>query len=81
MSIQFSNRYTSEVKMLSLFDYLGRPAGKELGKLVATYGIIKNTKFDTRQVSTPNFKGTVLLYTREFLDEYFNLYKQHLNNK
>ena len=39
--------------MLSLYDYLGRAAGKELGKHVAAYAHNQKTKIETRQVSNP----------------------------
>ena len=61
----------SENKMLSLFDYLGYPAGKELGAQVAAYAKIRKAKCDTRYVSNPKYTGDVMLYTKEFLDEYF----------
>lgn len=57
--------------MLSLFDYLGYPAGNELGKQVADYAAIRKTKYDTRSVSTKTYTGPVMLYTQEFLDEFF----------
>ena len=61
----------SENKMLSLFDYLGYPAGKELGAQVAAYAKIRKAKCDTRYVSNPKYTGDVMMYEREFLDEYF----------
>jgi hypothetical protein len=58
-------------EMISLFDYLGYAAGNELGKQVAEYGKIRKTAFGRRQVNTKKYKGEVLLYTREFLNEFF----------
>lgn len=58
-------------EMISLFDYLGYAAGNELGKQVAEYGKLKNTTFSRRQVDNKKYKGEVMLYTREFLDEFF----------
>ena len=60
-----------ENKMLSLYDYLGYPAGKELGAQVAAYAKIRKAKCDTRYVSNPKYTGDVMMYEREFLDEYF----------
>jgi hypothetical protein len=60
-----------ENKMLSLYDYLGYAAGKELGEQVAKYAKIRKAKCDTRYVSNPKYTGDVMLYTKEFLDEYF----------
>jgi len=61
----------SENKMLSLFDYLGYPAGNELGEQVAAYAKIRKAKCNTRYVSNPKYTGNVMMYTKEFLDEYF----------
>jgi hypothetical protein len=61
--------------MLSLFDYLGYPAGNELGKQVADYAKIRKAKCSTRYVSNPSYTGTVMLYEKDFLDEYFGVKK------
>ena len=61
--------------MLSLFDYLGYPAGKELGEQVAAYAKIRKAKCSTRHVSTLTYTGPVMLYTKEFLNEYFETKK------
>jgi len=58
-------------EFLSLYDYLNRPAGKELGKQVAAEAKATNQPVRTRKVETRTYKGEVLLYTREFLNEYF----------
>ena len=62
-------------KLLSLFDYLGYPAGKELGEQVAAYAKIRKTKCSTRHVTTLTYTGPVMLYTKEFLNEYFEAKK------
>ena len=46
-------------KLLSLFDYLGYPAGKELGEQVAAYAKIRKTKCSTRHVKTITYTGPV----------------------
>jgi hypothetical protein len=61
--------------MMSLFDYLGYPAGKELGKQVGEYAKIRKAKFNTRYISNPGYTGEVMLYEKEFLDEYFEAKK------
>jgi hypothetical protein len=60
---------------MSLFDYLGHAAGSELGKQVAEYAKIRNAKHSTRYVSNPSYSGEVMLYEKEFLDEYFGVKK------
>jgi len=62
-------------KLISLFDYLGYPAGNELGEQVAAYAKIRKAKCSTRHVSTRTYTGPVMLYTREFLNEYFEAKK------
>lgn len=62
-------------KLLSLYDYLGYAAGKELGEQVAAYAKVRKTICSVRYVSNPKYTGKVMLYTKEFLDEYFEVKK------
>ena len=62
-----------ENKMLSLYDYLGRPAGSDLGKEVAKSATIAKIKLDVRYVSNPKYTGDVFLYPKYWLDEYFKV--------
>lgn len=57
---------------ISLYDFLGRAAGGELGKEV--YAKAKALKQETqiRQIKTRNYDGNIVLYKRSFLSEYFN---------
>ena len=57
--------------MISLYDYLGRAAGPELGKRVASAAAAKNIPFNSRYVETKTYTGEILLYPKSFLDEYF----------
>lgn len=59
-------------EFISLYDYLKRAAGSELGKQVASYAAVKKIPHKTRYVSNPSYTGEVMLYPPEFLDEYFN---------
>ena len=59
------------MNMISLYDYLGRAAGPDLGKQVATAAAKAGVKGETRQVSNPVYTGPVMLYPRSFLDLYF----------
>ena len=61
--------------LISLYDYLGYPAGRELGKQVANYGKIRKTSFGRKQVNTKTYNGEVILYLPEFLDEFFTVKK------
>ena len=59
-------------EMLSLYDYLGRAAGRKLGEQVAAYAKLRKARFGTREVSNPAYQGIVQTYTKAFLDECFN---------
>ena len=61
--------------MISLFDYLGHAAGSELGKKVNAYACIRQTETGLRYVENPVYKGKIMLYTREFLNEFFTVQK------
>jgi len=56
----------------SLYDYLGRAAGSELGKQVAEAAMRDGIKLQTRQVSNPKYEGVVMLYPSDWLSNYFN---------
>ena len=58
--------------MKSLFDYLGRAAGKQLGLEVAIYARQQKTQIETRQITNPVYSGTVNLYNEDFLLSFFN---------
>jgi hypothetical protein len=61
----------STLEMMSLFDYLGHPAGGELGKQVAKVASKCNVVASVRHVSTKTYKGPVMLYPKGFLNWYF----------
>jgi hypothetical protein len=63
--------YKMESEYLSLYDYLGRAAGGELGKAVADAASKAKVGFQTKEVSNPRYTGTVMMYPKFFLDEYF----------
>ena len=72
------NNYTTtttmdkSLDMLSLFDYLGHPAGPKLGKAVAASATKQKINTEVRQVTNKNYSGPILLYPKYFLDSYFN---------
>ena len=61
--------------MMSLYDYLGRAAGPELGKEVCEVAVKLKETIKEREIDNPKYKGNVHLYRREFLDEYFKTKK------
>lgn len=63
---------TQELIFSSLYEFLGKPAGKELGAQVyeAAKGMGVTTR--TREISNPKYTGKVVLYPQRFLYSYFN---------
>ena len=61
-----------EIEMVSLFDYLKKPAGPELGKQVASAAMNEKIRMESKQVANPKYKGNILMYPKTWLDEYFN---------
>ena len=55
----------------SLYDYLGRAAGRKLGREVNESAKRRCIPTNTRQVSNPKYEGVVSLYPKWFLDEFF----------
>lgn len=60
------------MEMLSLYDYLNKAAGAELGKKVAREATKQGVLVESRQIQNPKYTGKILMYPREFLDNYFN---------
>ena len=59
------------MEMISLYDYLGRAAGPDLGKQVATAAAKAGVKHEIREVSNSKYTGPIMLYPKSFLDLYF----------
>ena len=59
--------------MISLYDYLGKPAGKELGANVYSSASTKKVPCTIREISNPKYKGKVMIYPKSFLDQYFQV--------
>ena len=56
----------------SLYEYLGRPAGSNLGDEVNKVAIRQNQRYVTQEVDMSRYKGEVFCYTKKFLKEYFD---------
>jgi len=65
------NKKNENMNMISLYDYLGRAAGPDLGKTVATAAAKAGIKSEIREVSHVGYKGPIMLYPRQFLDNFF----------
>ena len=57
--------------MMSLYDYLGKAAGAELGAKVAAYAQLRKQKFTQKDLDHPGNTGKIQMYTKEFIEEYF----------
>lgn len=67
--------------MLSLYDYLGRPAGSPLGKQVFDFARIMGAKVGTKIVNNSPYKsGTIMTYEKKFLDQFFKAKKLFTSN-
>ena len=61
----------NSMTMKSLYDYLGRAAGPDLGQEVANAARKAGVKGEIREVSNPKYRGPVMLWPTAFLDLYF----------
>ena len=59
------------MEYLSLYDYLGKAAGSELGLEVSAEAKKQGIEIKTKEVSNPNYEGTIQMYPKDFLDFYF----------
>ena len=59
--------------MMSLYEYLGRAAGPELGKEVAETAVKLKETIEKKYIENTRYKGEILMYRREFLDLYFGI--------
>jgi ribosomal protein L18 len=62
----------NETNCLSLFDYLGKAAGSELGKKVAEEASKNGIEYKLKDVKNINYTGKIMCYPVEFLNKYFN---------
>ena len=56
---------------VSLFDYLGKASGGELGKQVFQAAKKARIRMQTREVSNPKYTGKIMLYPKPFLEQHF----------
>jgi hypothetical protein len=70
-----------QTELISLYDYLGKAAGKELGGKVYQFANIMGAKTGTKTVShSPYQEGRIMTYERHFLDQFFNAESLFNNN-
>lgn len=58
-------------QMKSLFEFLGRPAGPELGNKVYLEALKQKVTISNRIVKTKRYEGEVKIYPTYFLEMYF----------
>lgn len=68
----FKEYCMNQTNFMSLYDYLGRAAGPELGYSVARVAHKQNQPVKIRQVENAKYKGNINLYDENFIREYFN---------
>jgi hypothetical protein len=61
----------SIINTCSLYEYLGEPAGPDLGKAVYASAKSFGVPVSSQPVENKNFSGYVLVYPRPFLEAYF----------
>ena len=61
--------------MMSLYDYTGLPDQNGTGLKINAYAQLKKQPYKQRDLELPNYTGKVFLYTKEFLDEFFEIQK------
>ena len=71
----------SSEKFISLYDYLGRPAGSALGKQVAEAAAKLKLPMEIRHVSTARYTGPIMLYPENWLIGYFSTGQSSYNSK
>jgi hypothetical protein len=65
----------------SLYEYLGKKAGKEMGKIVYQTARLDKVLVKQQEVSNPLYTGKVMTYPVTWLDSYFDRVKEINNNK
>ena len=58
-------------KFLSLYDYLKKPAGRELGVRVSQAAQEANIPIQNKSVSNSTYSGPIQMYPESWLDTYF----------
>ena len=63
-----------QTELISLYDYLGKAAGKELGGKVYQFANIVGARVGTKTVLySPYQEGRIMTYERQLLDQFFRV--------
>ena len=76
MNMKKIQQVMEKEQMMSLYEYLGKAAGSELGKAVAEAATKNKVRIDSHEISNPKYTGKILKYPKTFLDQYFKQNKQ-----
>ncbi len=68
-------------KFMSLYDYLGRAAGRELGNQVFKAASVSRIPVQIKEVSNPIYKGKVMMYPENWLIGYFSTGQSNFGEK
>jgi len=68
-------------KFLSLYDYLGKAAGSELGKQVHNAAMADGIPTDRKYVSNTVYRGWIQMYPENWLKGYFSAGQSNNNQK
>jgi hypothetical protein len=68
-------------KFLSLYDYLGKAAGPELGKQVHSAAVAVGIPTERKYVSNLSYKGWVQMYPENWLIGYFSTGQSPYNER
>ena len=60
-----------EEKFISLYEYLGRAGGRELGKQLGAYAKMRKSKCNVKQVTNKLYTGPIYTYPKAIIDEFF----------
>lgn len=67
----FNTNNDTEEEYMSLYEYLGKPAGSDLGKEVYIASVDSCIESRYRGVTSKNYQGAVRTYPKSWLDSYF----------
>jgi hypothetical protein len=81
MSINIITEMEDKIEFKSLYEYLGKAAGKELGKKVFKFSKDNKIYVEYRQVNQGGYNGKVIVYPVTFLEDYFKRKEEHQFNK
>lgn len=63
---------SNKIEYKSLFDFLGKAAGPQLGKEVAKAAALEGIPTQIKNVSNKQYKGEIKMYPIFWLEQYFD---------